>query len=101
MVETDTVGASRPKLAEYGLGEQIFEVNRAAACIVGGCCGTTPEHVRQVVQAVREAQGPKAPPPRVALLSSGIKAQHSSQATDHDEVDAVPGQDLDQLAEGE
>jgi len=31
VVETDTFGGSRPKLHEYGLGEQTYEINRRAA----------------------------------------------------------------------
>ena len=31
VVETDTFGGSRPKLAEYGLGDRIYEINRLAA----------------------------------------------------------------------
>src|SRR5215212_7546358 len=31
VVETDTFGGSRPKLEEYGLGEQTHEINRRAA----------------------------------------------------------------------
>jgi 5-methyltetrahydrofolate--homocysteine methyltransferase len=42
--------------------------------IVGGCCGTTPEHLRQVVQAVRGSGAPRKPPRRVPMLSSGLKA---------------------------
>jgi 5-methyltetrahydrofolate--homocysteine methyltransferase len=30
--------------------------------LVGGCCGTTPEHLRQVVERVRGARCPRAPP---------------------------------------
>ena len=36
-------------VSEFGLG------------LVGGCCGTTPEHLRQVVEAIREIQ--PGPPP--------------------------------------
>jgi 5-methyltetrahydrofolate--homocysteine methyltransferase len=31
VVETDTFGGSRPKLEEYGLGQQTYEINRRAA----------------------------------------------------------------------
>jgi 5-methyltetrahydrofolate--homocysteine methyltransferase len=33
VAETDTFGGSRPKLAEYGLGDQTYEINRLAAQI--------------------------------------------------------------------
>ena len=44
--------------------EQLAEFHRRhvtelGIAIVGGCCGTTPEHLRQVVEAV---QGPRAAP---------------------------------------
>src|SRR5438105_3721931 len=42
--------------------------------IVGGCCGTTPEHLKQVVQAVRGSPAARKPPRRVPMLSSGLKA---------------------------
>ncbi|HET9753151.1 MAG TPA: homocysteine S-methyltransferase family protein, partial [Myxococcales bacterium] len=42
--------------------------------IVGGCCGTTPEHLRQVVDAVRKSPAARKPPRRVPMLSSGLKA---------------------------
>ncbi len=29
---------------------------RAGARVVGGCCGTTPEHTRQISEAVRETE---------------------------------------------
>ena len=39
-------------VTEFGLG------------LVGGCCGTTPEHLRQVVDAVRRDRAGEAAPPR-------------------------------------
>ena len=42
--------------------------------VVGGCCGTTPEHLRQVVEAVGKSQAARKPPRRVPMLSSGLKA---------------------------
>ena len=32
------------------MSSQIVELVKAGANIVGGCCGTTPEHIRQIVQ---------------------------------------------------
>ncbi len=32
------------------MSSQIEELVKAGANIVGGCCGTTPEHIRQIVQ---------------------------------------------------
>ena len=48
---------------EYGVG------------LVGGCCGTTPEHLRQVVEAVRGRQVPARTPvvePGAASLYSAV-----------------------------
>jgi 5-methyltetrahydrofolate--homocysteine methyltransferase len=42
--------------------------------VVGGCCGTTPEHMKLVVEAVRELGRVRAPPKRVPMLSSGLSA---------------------------
>lgn len=38
------------------MASQIEELVRAGANIVGGCCGTTPEHIRQIVQVVNKLQ---------------------------------------------
>ncbi len=38
--------------------------------IVGGCCGTTPEHLRQVVEAVRDLEPPRRTPTIEPSLSS-------------------------------
>ncbi|HUJ27115.1 MAG TPA: homocysteine S-methyltransferase family protein, partial [Myxococcales bacterium] len=42
--------------------------------IVGGCCGTTPAHLKLVVEAVRGSPAPRKAPKRVPMLSSGLKA---------------------------
>lgn len=44
--------------------------------VVGGCCGTTPEHIRQIKAAVRGAQGGPSDPhtPRVVVTSSPVIA---------------------------
>ena len=42
--------------------------------IVGGCCGTTPEHLRQVIEAIRGSSAARKPPRRAPMLSSGLKA---------------------------
>jgi 5-methyltetrahydrofolate--homocysteine methyltransferase len=34
------------------MASQIEELVQAGANIVGGCCGTTPEHIRQIVQVL-------------------------------------------------
>src|SRR5207302_3322115 len=42
--------------------------------IVGGCCGTTPDHLRQVIEAIRGSSAARKPPRRAPMLSSGLKA---------------------------
>ncbi|MEW6280172.1 MAG: methionine synthase [Candidatus Eremiobacterota bacterium] len=42
--------------------------------MVGGCCGTTPEHIRAIAKAAREA-APRVPPKRAPVLkASGLEA---------------------------
>jgi 5-methyltetrahydrofolate--homocysteine methyltransferase len=41
-----------PESAEE-MSSQIGELVAAGANIVGGCCGTTPEHIRHIVQVLR------------------------------------------------
>ena len=72
---------NREGQAHYPLGPSALAealarfVRDFRVAIVGGCCGTTPEHLRAVVHAVREAGGARRPPARVPVLSSGLKAQ--------------------------
>ncbi|WP_378731244.1 methionine synthase [Nocardia brasiliensis] len=53
--------------AEYPLSPEELAValsgfvSEFGLALVGGCCGTTPEHIRQVTEAVREIE-PKLPP---------------------------------------
>jgi 5-methyltetrahydrofolate--homocysteine methyltransferase len=43
--------------------------------LVGGCCGTTPEHMRKVVEAIRAVKAPRrVRPARGSELSSAMKA---------------------------
>ncbi|HEY2027752.1 MAG TPA: homocysteine S-methyltransferase family protein, partial [Myxococcales bacterium] len=42
--------------------------------IVGGCCGTTPEHLKLTVDAIRGSAPARKSPPRQPMLSSGLKA---------------------------
>ena len=48
----------------------------AGVCIIGGCCGTTPEHTRQMRVAARGAQagGPGAARAKAAAVSPGAPA---------------------------
>src|SRR3954471_3091348 len=42
--------------------------------VVGGCCGTTPVHLKQVVEAIRGTGPARKAPRRAPMLSSGLKA---------------------------
>ncbi|WP_043805914.1 homocysteine S-methyltransferase family protein, partial [Rhodococcus sp. P14] len=56
-------------VAEFGLA------------LVGGCCGTTPEHIRQVAEAVREterAERAPRPEPGVSSLYSAVPFEQDS-----------------------
>ena len=33
--------------------QALFEIVKHGACVVGGCCGTTPEHIRAMVEACK------------------------------------------------
>src|SRR2546428_9834955 len=58
------------ELAEY-LARFVRDFRLA---VVGGCCGTTPVHLKQVVEAIRGTGAARKPPRRVPMLSSGLKA---------------------------
>jgi 5-methyltetrahydrofolate--homocysteine methyltransferase len=67
------------KLSPEGLAEALAGfVKDYGVDIVGGCCGTTPEHLRRVVERIRAVEGSGAPrrvrPRAVAELSSAMKA---------------------------
>jgi 5-methyltetrahydrofolate--homocysteine methyltransferase len=46
--------------AEYAKQMKAF-VERDGVSVVGGCCGTTPEHIRALVEALREGEAPAEP----------------------------------------
>jgi homocysteine S-methyltransferase len=49
--------------------------------IVGGCCGTTPEHIRQIKTAVRGLAAPAEPPEVAASAALGAKLRQSPPIT--------------------
>ncbi len=49
-------------------------VNELGLNIVGGCCGTTPEHIKKVVEAVWGKPAPQRQFTSTPMLSSGIRA---------------------------
>ncbi len=56
---------------------------QAGAKIIGGCCGTTPEHIREMVDGVRPLA------PRIAMSSQTDVAAHGR--TYAPELDSAPG----------
>ena len=58
------------ELAEY-LARFVRDFRLA---VIGGCCGTTPAHLKQVLEAIRGTGAARKPPRRVPMLSSGLKA---------------------------
>ncbi len=58
----------RRHVAELGIG------------VVGGCCGTTPEHLRQVVEAVRDLE----PAPRSPVFEPSVSSIYSPVAIEQD-----------------
>ena len=57
------------------LAETLAEfVQRYGVSIVGGCCGTTPAHIAEIVQRVGDRAAEPRPAPRSAHLSSMIAA---------------------------
>lgn len=50
------------------------ELAQAGAWLLGGCCGTTPEHIRAMVAACREVMPAKIPPVTETWISSGSEA---------------------------
>jgi len=64
------------KLSPEALAEALGDfVESYGVDIVGGCCGTTPEHLRRVVERVRASRAPRRTRPAPAPeLSSAMKA---------------------------
>jgi len=57
-------GAGRNLFSREYLASCAAQFVQAGACIVGGCCGTTPEHIKEIREAVQGAQ----PIPRSAVI---------------------------------
>jgi 5-methyltetrahydrofolate--homocysteine methyltransferase len=64
------------KLSPAALADALAEfVGEYGVDLVGGCCGTTPEHLRAVVQRLRDLKAPRRVRPAPAVeLSSAMKA---------------------------
>ncbi len=60
--------------------EALYEfVERNQISVVGGCCGTTPEHLQKLVEKVSGLSHPARPNPATPKLASGIKAMTMQQ----------------------
>src|SRR5438270_555061 len=69
--EGETIFPEQPQ----PLAETLVEfVQRYGVSIVGGCCGTTPAHIAEIVQRVGGRGAEQRPAPRSAHLSSMIAA---------------------------
>src|SRR5579862_409608 len=53
----ETIFPERPKPLAAVLGEFV---ERYGVSIVGGCCGTTPDHIRAIAERVKDRSGPPA-----------------------------------------
>lgn len=68
-------GAEYPLTAEELAIALSQFVSEFGLSLVGGCCGTTPEHIRQVTEAVREVEQAKRAPvhePSVSSIYSSV-----------------------------
>ncbi len=55
--------------------EAATEIIKAGACVVGGCCGTTPEHIRQLTLCCKQLLCPALPNlPGATVVTTGRKA---------------------------
>lgn len=46
------------ELSPQDIGEQIVEVLKSGAQIVGGCCGNTPEHLKEIAKTIKSFDYP-------------------------------------------
>ena len=65
-----TVFPARPE----AFAQAQRELAQAGAWLLGGCCGTTPEHIRAMVAACREVTPAPVPPVTETWISSGSEA---------------------------
>lgn len=69
-------GLPDPQTGAYSLGPEDFALQmvdfvKAGATYLGGCCGTTPEHIRALAAAAAQLTPPPRPAPRAGLCSAG------------------------------
>ncbi len=54
--ETDAEGNATYRITPEEMSGHVPDWIAAGAQVIGGCCGTSPEHLRQIAQAVRQAK---------------------------------------------
>ncbi|MCX6388695.1 MAG: homocysteine S-methyltransferase family protein, partial [Solirubrobacterales bacterium] len=69
--EGETIFPEEPEPLAAALAEFV---DRYGVSIVGGCCGTTPEHIEAIAKAVEGKKPSTRPAPRPAFVSSMITA---------------------------
>src|SRR4051795_11794782 len=69
--EGETIFPEQPEPLAKALGEFV---DRFGVSIVGGCCGTTPDHIRAIVERVKDRTPGERPAPRPPQVSSMITA---------------------------
>ncbi|MEA2356082.1 MAG: 5-methyltetrahydrofolate--homocysteine methyltransferase, partial [Solirubrobacteraceae bacterium] len=72
----ETIFPEQPGPLAASLGEFV---DRYGVSIVGGCCGTTPDHIRAIVEHVRGTEVGPRPAPRPPHVSSMIEATPLAQ----------------------
>ncbi len=68
--ELDSEGNTVYNVGPDEFGQLMVDVVKSGASIVGGCCGTTPEHIKALVAATSELKAEKAPKKETYVLSS-------------------------------
>ncbi|MDE6425997.1 MAG: homocysteine S-methyltransferase family protein [Ruminococcus sp.] len=59
-------------LSPEDFAESNLKLAGAGVKIFGGCCGTTPEHIRQMIEKLKNAENIKRPIKRISLACSAV-----------------------------
>lgn len=81
LIVNPNAGLPREKdgLTYFDVGPEEFsqtmeEIVKSGACVIGGCCGTTPEHIRQTTALCASLPCPAAPVKKRTVVASGMQA---------------------------
>lgn len=71
-------GLPDPVTGEFGLNadeftQEMLPMAKSGVKLLGGCCGTTPEHIRQLRKAVTGLKPVLVKPPEIVAVCSGTK----------------------------